>query len=432
MTREESGEAPRVPAITAARELAARLQEAGFRTLFAGGCVRDRLMGLGQSVDIDIATAATPDAIKQLFPKARGVGEAFGVMRVRHRGHTFEVATFRKDGPYHDGRRPSSVTYSDELEDAARRDFTVNGIFQDPVTGIPVDYVKGAVDIKAKLIRAIGDPSARIAEDRLRLLRAVRFAARLGFQIEEQTSAAMRLHARELLSVSCERVGEEVRKMLVHANRARAATLVESHGLDGAIFGALGTSGGSLPRLTRLSATTAWTTALTAWILDRLAGDLQEPDASTPRPDSHVRLVATETVRASLCLSNHDADAILQALESREALLAGFDALPRAARVRHMARPQFDTALEMLDAESCLDSGRWRVEADRELPTRALPIPLIDGNALVADGLRPGPRFKHLLDLALDAQIEGRVHSRAEALELVRAANRAKADLEQA
>ena len=225
-----------VSARDAARAVASALTRAGFRALFAGGCVRDRLMGL-EPVDFDIATDAVPEQIKAVFPKARGVGEAFGVMLVRHAGHTFEVATFRKDGPYHDGRRPSSVTFSSAEEDACRRDFTVNGIFEDPESGQPVDFVEGRRDITARCIRAIGDPHARISEDRLRMLRAVRFAARFGFAIDEGTAAAIRSHAGELRSVSPERVGEELRKMLAHPARAQAAVLAEELGLDAAVFG---------------------------------------------------------------------------------------------------------------------------------------------------------------------------------------------------
>ena len=174
----------------AARAVASRLTDKGFTALFAGGCVRDWLLGHVPD-DYDIATDAVPDRIREIFPSARSVGESFGVMLVRHARHTFEVATFRKDGPYHDGRRPSSVEFSDRDADAARRDFTVNGIFQDPRDDSIIDLWNGRGDLAARLIRAIGDPHARIAEDRLRMLRAVRFAARLGFTIEPATAAAI-------------------------------------------------------------------------------------------------------------------------------------------------------------------------------------------------------------------------------------------------
>jgi poly(A) polymerase len=419
--------------------VASALTRAGFRALFAGGCVRDRLMGL-EPVDFDIATDAVPEQIKAVFPKARGVGEAFGVMLVRHAGHTFEVATFRKDGPYHDGRRPSSVTFSSAEEDACRRDFTVNGIFEDPESGQPVDFVEGRRDITARCIRAIGDPHARISEDRLRMLRAVRFAARFGFAIDEGTAAAIRSHAGELRSVSPERVGEELRKVLAHPARAQAAVLAEDLGLDAAVFGSdpgLVRSDPSpiadpTPRTVRharlgaLAADIDWTVALAAWWLDRVA---DTPDGRcVPRPSAAACASAIGEFRRRLTLSNQETEALAHILSVREVLIAGHEGLPLARRVRCIARPGFDAALAILAAEDADGSGVGRLaarvlaDADRELPGRRLPEPLLDGNALLRAGFRAGPRFKVLLDQALDAQIEGRVTTTAEALELARAA----------
>jgi poly(A) polymerase len=428
-----------VSARDAARAVASALTRAGFRALFAGGCVRDRLMGL-EPVDFDIATDAVPEQIKAVFPKARGVGEAFGVMLVRHAGHTFEVATFRKDGPYHDGRRPSSVTFSSAEEDACRRDFTVNGIFEDPESGQPVDFVEGRRDITARCIRAIGDPHARISEDRLRMLRAVRFAARFGFAIDEGTAAAIRSHAGELRSVSPERVGEELRKMLAHPARAQAAVLAEELGLDAAVFGSDHGLVRSDPspiadptprtvwhaRLGALAADIDWTVALAAWWLDRVANT---PDGRcVPRPSAAACASAIGEFRRRLTLSNQETDALAHILSVREVLIAGHEGLPLARRVRCIARPGFDAALAILAAEDADGSGVGRLaarvlaDADRELPGRRLPEPLLDGNALLRAGFRAGPRFKVLLDQALDAQIEGRVTTTAEALELARAA----------
>lgn len=411
-----------VPLREAARGVAEKLIGAGYEAYFAGGCVRDVLLGR-EPTDFDIATSATPEQIVAVFPRARGVGESFGVMLVREWGHTFEVATFREDGPYHDGRRPSEIHFSTAERDAQRRDFTVNGMFEHPLTGEPVDFVDGRADIAAKLIRAIGDPHARIHEDRLRMLRAVRFAARLGFAIEPATSAAVREHATELRAVSPERVGDEVRKMLEHPARLRATTLVEEHQLDRAVFGGESSIGG-LPRVAALPHPSGAATVLAAWWLDRLARDAARDDRSAPRPDASARSSAISGLRTRLVLTNHETDALRNALDVREALLAGFDGLGHAARVRCIARPGFDAALDVLMGERPADAARWRAVADRELPTRSLPEPLLDGNALVAEGMRPGPRFKVLLDLAMDAQIEGRIASLADALQLVRAADR--------
>ncbi len=411
----------------AARAVAGRLLDAGFETYFAGGCVRDRLLG-AEPKDYDIATAALPDEIRGIFPKARGVGEAFGVVLVRHGGHPFEVATFREDGPYHDGRRPSEVRYSTAREDALRRDFTANGLFEHPRTGEVVDFVEGRADIAARVLRAIGDPHERIREDRLRMLRAPRFAARLGFEIEGATAAAIRAHADELASVSPERVGDELRRMLSHGARSRAVGLIETLGLDGAVFGvrarvaprrrveSLSAEGATLPA-------GGWTTVLAAWWLDRLA---TEGDDAKPVPSVAACAEMRQGVRRRLVLSNAESDALSAALECREALLGPFRGSSVAARARLIARAGFDAALALVGAEDHALGEALRAEADRELPERALPAPLVDGDALVRAGYRPGPAFKRWLDLAMDAQLEGRISSADDALRLVAAAAEAE------
>jgi len=424
-TGHAAGDAPRerLPLGDAARAAAGRLLDAGHETYFAGGCVRDRLLGV-EPKDYDIATAALPDEIRAVFPKARGVGEAFGVVLVRHGGHSFEVATFREDGPYHDGRRPSEVRYSNAREDALRRDFTANGLFEHPRTGEVVDFVEGRADIAARVLRAIGDPHERIREDRLRMLRAPRFAARLGFELDARTAEAIRAHADELASVSPERVGDELRRMLSHHARARAIALIESLGLDGAVFGvraparerrrleALESRGAALPA-------GGWTTVLAAWWLDRLAA---AGGGAVPAPTAPTCTEFVRSVRRRLVLSNHESDALASALACREALLGPFRSWPIAARARTIARAGFDAALALVAAEDPALGAALRAEADRELPARALPAPFIDGDALVKAGYRPGPAFKRWLDLAMDAQLEGRVRSAADALLLVAAA----------
>jgi poly(A) polymerase len=408
-----AGEAP-LSLREAACAVAFGLVRAGHQAFFAGGCVRDRLLDRPVK-DYDIATSARPDEVKAVYPKARGVGEAFGVMLVRHGGHTFEVATFREDGPYHDGRRPSEVQYSTAERDAVRRDFTINGLFEDPATGETIDFVKGRPDIAARLVRAIGDPHERIREDRLRMLRAARFAARLGFEIERQTFDAIVSHAGELASVSGERVGEEIREMLAHSNRARAADLVEALGLGGSVFGSRSPrSGRRLEALPAEAPLGGWTTALAAWWLDR-SGGIQ---------DGGPRRAAVAELRRRLVLSNEETDALDHALAIREILLGGFAALGVAARARLIARHGFDAAVALLGAEDKQLGEGIAGQANRELPSRALPHPLLDGAALIAAGYRPGPRFKEWIELAMDAQLEGRIDSTAEALALVRDAEK--------
>ena len=217
-----------------ALEIVQQLRAAGFEALWAGGCVRDQLLGI-EPKDYDVATSATPDEIRDLFGRRRtlAIGASFGVITVlgpRAAGQ-IEVATFRTDAAYSDGRHPDSVTFTTAENDAARRDFTINGLFFDPVAGEVVDYVGGRDDLERKIIRAIGDPAARIAEDKLRMLRAVRFAATFDFTIDPQTLAAIQHSAAEVTTVSPERIGMEIRRMLVDKSRVVALDLLRDTNL---------------------------------------------------------------------------------------------------------------------------------------------------------------------------------------------------------
>ena len=213
-----------------AASIVRRLREAGHVAYFAGGCVRDELLGL-DPVDYDVATDARPDAIQAMFRKTAAVGASFGVVLVKEAGGVVEVATFRSDGPYSDSRRPDRVEFADAAHDAQRRDFTINALFLDPLAaedsasihGHVIDHVGGMADLRARVIRAVGDPERRLAEDHLRALRAVRFAARFGFAIEQGTASAIREHASDLEGVSRERVGDELRRMFLAETRAEAA-----------------------------------------------------------------------------------------------------------------------------------------------------------------------------------------------------------------
>ncbi|MFM1868621.1 MAG: hypothetical protein RL591_2029 [Planctomycetota bacterium] len=383
----------------AATEIARALIDAGFTAYFAGGCVRDALLGL-EPKDYDIATSATPDEVKQVFPKARGVGEAFGVMLVRKASHTIEVATFREDLEYIDGRRPTGIRFADARADAERRDFTINGIFREPLTGAIVDFVEGERDLRAGIVRAIGDPHARIREDRLRMLRAARFASRLAFTIDPATVDAIRVHASELASVSPERVGDEVRRMLAHPNRAHAAQCMESLGLDAAVFGATARPH-EWNRLAALPPKASAATALAAWWLDR--GDGADVSGGGARAGAPLR----DELRARLALSNTDCDQFSAVLDCRALLLGGPERHALPARVRLAARAGFDAAIEVLTGEHPAVAASWRAAAAKECPSRRLPAPMVDGNHLVRAGLRPSPAFKTILDTTLDRQICG-------------------------
>src|SRR6184192_4053826 len=218
-----------------AREVAARLRESGHIAYFAGGCVRDMVRGLIPK-DYDIATDARPEAVQGLFPHTFAVGAHFGVIIVLENGFQFEVATFRSDDEYIDGRHPSAVHFSSPEEDARRRDFTINGMFYDPVAEEVIDLVGGRADIAAKLVRAIGDPAQRFAEDRLRMLRAVRFAAVLDYQIDKGTWDALTSNAPSINQISAERIREELVRIFLSPNRVRGWDLLDASGLMRAIL----------------------------------------------------------------------------------------------------------------------------------------------------------------------------------------------------
>ena len=393
-----------------ATDIVRRLREAGFDAYFAGGCVRDRLMG-HEPGDYDVATGARPDEVKQLFPGAHLVGEAFGVVLVRRDGHTVEVATFRIDGEYSDQRRPDSVVFTDARQDAFRRDFTVNGLFEDPLSGEIIDYVGGQADLKAKKIRAIGDPHARFAEDHLRMLRGIRFAARFNYEIDGETSEAIRSHAEELRGVSRERIGDEVRRMLADPNRGFAAWELQYHGLDRA---ALNEPNLLLPpvRVGRLAeAGSDHGTALAAWMLDRhggTAGHIAEHEL-----DEHV-----SRWRGALVLSNAVERDLRETLRVHRELRVNWEGLGVAGRKRLAAEARFEPAMHLVqttEPQRFVDVSRSVQELKR---TGLSPEPLVSGRDLIGFGCVPGPAFKRVLDRVYDAQLEGAVLTRAEALAL--------------
>lgn len=416
-----------------ARSVATRvvktLRSAGHNALFAGGCVRDELLGL-HPTDYDIATSAIPAQVRTLFRSVHEVGEAFGVMLVTIDSTTVEVATFRTDGAYTDKRRPDAVTFADDRADAQRRDFTVNALFLDPTGDTPathgvsspmggnvIDYVQGAADLAARTIRAVGDANARLNEDHLRALRAARFAARLGFIIEPATAAAIRDHASRLSGVSRERIGEEVRRMLTHpapAARAKAAALLQDLTLDAP---ALGEATATTPTasIALLPAGTPFAGTLAAWLIERHRFYLPV----TPRPDP--RPLVTR-IRASLCLTNAERDALHEVLECFNDLMAGWSTRRIAGQKRWAARAGFAHALACLEAHHAEVAAKVR-ERLTQLGSDGIgisPIPLIDGESLIELGFKPGPVFKSLLDRLYDEQLEGRLHTRAEAVELAK------------
>ena len=404
-----------------------RLRDAGHVAYFAGGCVRDELLGLTPK-DYDVATDAPPQRVRQLFANTQAVGAAFGVILVRLGRSTIEVATFRTDGTYTDGRRPDTVTFATAEADAQRRDFTINGLFLDPLDGNKViDYVGGRADLDAKLIRAIGNADDRFAEDGLRLLRAVRFASRLGFPIEPKTADAIRHHAAELPRISPERVGDEMRRMLTSRGRIQAVGTLHDLGLAEQMFRLMPIDGNHPPSLGPLAAVylvgsrcfgAAMAGLALDWRWQRAGGHVDPRQWLTKTEVTH----AVQAVRRALKLSNEE-------LSDMEGTLIGTGTMavePEpgiAAKKRFLATATAAPAMDLLAAMAAVGlRGRRFNPPLQELAALSkadvAPPPLVTGDDLTAAGATPGPAFKRALDAAYDAQLEDRVTDRSAALRL--------------
>ncbi|MCW5774909.1 MAG: CCA tRNA nucleotidyltransferase [Phycisphaeraceae bacterium] len=391
------------------------LREAGHEAYLAGGCVRDELLGL-EPTDYDVATDAHPDRIRSLFRRTNEVGVSFGVVLVKERNVAVEVATFRADGPYSDRRRPDHVEFADATADARRRDFTINALFLDPfaegeatrVRGRVIDLVGGVADLERKVIRAVGDAEQRLAEDHLRALRAVRFASRLGFEIEAGTARAIREHAAALGGVSRERIGDEIRSMMDRPTRARAVLLLQSLSLDAPALDALHCDA-EPSVLARLGPEAGLAACLGAWAIDRgeIASEAQLPALLRSR-------------RRALCLSNEERDALRDVLGGALGLPGRWPGLGVAARKRLASSGHFAETLALLRAfrpEFGAEVARC-VQELAATPSGLSPAPMITGDDLAAAGLRPGPMFATLLSAVFDAQLEDRIRTREEALAL--------------
>jgi len=406
-----------------------RLRASGHIAYFAGGAVRDLLLGL-EPKDYDVATDARPERVRSLFANTQAVGQAFGVILVRLGRSVVEVATFRSDGRYTDGRRPDTVQFSTAEEDARRRDFTINGLFMDPLDGQVIDYVGGSADLAARVVRAIGDPEARFEEDHLRLLRAVRFAARFDFAIESSTQQAVRRHAPELARISPERVGEELRIILTPPMRVRAWRDLRQTGLADVIFRfmpAFGTPG--VPVVMRESHLfdallpeqgAPFGLALATATLDRVYSEEPDLDLRVLFQKGNAQKIA-RAFRQALRISNEEWDQVVGTLEGLAPLVA--DPTPGvAAMKRFLARPSAASSRALLAAvRGVLDQRRatWVEARLAELEQGEFaPPPLITGDDLTAVGLAAGPKFKRVLEAVYDAQLEGRVRSKEEAMSL--------------
>ncbi len=443
------------------KELAATvvttLRQHGFQAYLAGGCVRDLLLKR-EPADYDVATSATPGQVMEIFPETYAVGAQFGVVLVPlpydERGaaenqgspktKAIEVATFRSDHGYTDGRHPDEVRFSDDpREDVARRDFTINGMMLDPVSGEVLDFVGGRTDLAAGIVRAIGDPERRFAEDKLRMLRAVRFAARFEYSIEPETMAAIQRHAGDIEIVSRERVRDELTKMLIEGHARRAFLLLDESGLLNEVLPEISAMKGvaqppefhpegdvfvhTLLALDFLphpcSSTLAWGTLL---------HDVGKPATFRVAPDrirfdNHVDVGVkmAEKISERLRFSKHDTEQIL-ALVDNHMRFGHVSRMKESTLKKFLRMPKFDEHLALHRADSLsshrhLSTYEFLQQKLAETPPEKIhPVSLISGDDLISAGYAPGPKFREILGAVEDAQLEGRLASPEQAMEFVK------------
>jgi putative nucleotidyltransferase with HDIG domain len=434
-TGRENAELSRLLKKQHALEILRELRARGFEAYFVGGCVRDLLLKK-KPKDFDISTNATPAQVKALFPKTVPVGAQFGVMLVVKGEHPFEVATFRADKGYQDGRRPTAVAFTNAREDALRRDFTVNGLFYDPLARKVLDWVEGRTDLKRRVIRAIGDPKKRFTEDKLRMLRAVRFASVLGFKIEPKTLAAVKKLAPQIKVVSNERVRDELVKMFTGPRPALALELLDKSGLLKHVLPEVEKMKrvqqpkiyhpeGDVFKHTKLLLKQLKYPSLTL-AFGALLHDVGKPP--TFRRSDRIRFNGHESVGARILerlrFSNEDKAAIVACVEGHMRF-KDVKRMRQSTLKRMMQRQTFETELEQHRID-CLashgDISNWRFlrKKAREFSKEGIrPKPLLSGADLLALGYREGPIIGRLLRSLEDAQLEGKISSAEEARQWV-------------
>ena len=432
-----------LPMEKAAREVAARLREEGHIAYFAGGCVRDIVRGETPK-DFDIATDAKPEIVQKLFPRTYAVGAHFGVIIVLENGFQFEVATFRSDEAYIDGRRPSAVHFSSPEEDAKRRDFTINGMFYDPVAEKVIDFVGGRADIDAKLVRAIGDPAQRFAEDRLRMLRAVRFATVLDYTIDTHTWDALVANATSINEISAERIRDELVRIFLSPNRTRGWDLLDSSGLMRAILPELDRMKGVLQpeqfhpegdvfEHTRLMLQFLPEKVSVPLVFAVLLHDVAKPVTATIDETGRIRFSGhdragaqmAEQIMRRLRFSGAETEATVEMVR-QHMVFKDVPKMREAKLKRFMARPTIDDELELhrVDCQGShrmLDNYEFLLRKREEFANEPIiPPPLVRGTDLIALGLKPGPKFGEILEAVETRQLEGDLRTREEALEWVK------------
>jgi len=423
-----------------AHSIVRRLVQNRFKALFAGGCVRDMIMDRTPE-DIDIATNAHPDDVAALFEKTVPVGASFGVMKVIIEKRDFEVATFRTEGPYLDGRRPSDVHYASPEEDAHRRDFTVNGIFYDPLNNQIIDFANGRADIKKRIIRTIGDPAKRFDEDKLRLLRAVRFAAKLQFQIEQDTWNALCSLAPTVTQTSWERIRDDILKILLDENRRRGFELMRDAGLLKQVLPEVADMIGveqpagfhpegdvfthTMLMLDKMDAPTE------TLALGVLFHDVGKPPTFAVRDrirfDNHCKVGGE--MAAAICKRLRCPRKVIQRVRHLVADHMRFKDVEKmrdSTLKRFLRSDNFDELLELYRLD-CLashgDLDAWefcRHKLDELGAEQIRPEPLLRGQDLIRMGYAPGPRFSQILTAVENAQLDGNISTPEQAQQLVR------------
>jgi poly(A) polymerase len=416
-----------------------RLREEGHEAYFAGGCVRDRLLGRPVH-DFDVATDAVPGAVQKIFPRNVEVGKSFGVVIVLHGSHQIQVATFRSDHGYADGRHPDAVTFSDLDSDVARRDFTINGMMWDPVADRVIDRVGGQDDLRRRVIRAIGDPADRFREDKLRILRAIRFATILDFSIDPATESAIRDFAPQITVVSWERIAEELRKILVAPRRADGMERLRELGLLRPLLPECEAMAGVPQPKEFHPEGDVWThTVLALRALEQpsfvlalatLLHDIGKPRtierADRIRFHQHDKVGAkmAEEICARLRLSNEEKDAVVW-LVLKHLVFLHADGMRESTLKRLFAEPLIDELFRLVRADT-IGSMADPAHVDRLVEKRAKysaaelrPPPLLTGHDLIRLGFRPGPLFKEILREVEDAQLEGKLVNPEQAIAYV-------------
>jgi tRNA nucleotidyltransferase/poly(A) polymerase len=434
-----------------ADQICTTLRQSGHQAYLVGGCVRDLLLGR-EPADYDVSTDARPERVQQLFPRSLSVGAKFGVILVMEGGVAenpaqVEVATFRSDIGYSDGRHPDRVVYTDSpQEDVRRRDFTINGLMMDPATREVLDFVEGRADLRAGIVRAIGDPRLRFAEDKLRMMRAVRFAARFGFQIDPQTLSAAQNLAAQVTQVSIERIREELTKLLTEGAARRGFELLDEAGLLAVV----------LPDITRMKSVEQppqFHPEGDVWIHTRMMLEMLQPNCSPTlawgvllhdvgkpptfvpakgpgtriRFDGHVEVGArmAETICRAFRFSNEDIEQI-ESLVANHLRFKDVHQMRQATLKRFVRLPRFEEHLELhrldcLSSHRNLDAYNFVQQFLAETPPEQVRPPrLVTGNDLKDMGIRPGPQFKEILLAVEEAQLDGRFSDRQSALEFAR------------